>query len=510
MSLSALSVLLGLISLAFTKRNKLSAVLFAVISLICISWVLYFIANYFSKNGLNLAALMHIKAVFNLNTVKLFYFEIILFLFTVTTLTYLIYKLYCLEHKYTNYLSEVFSHFVIMCSLSVAVFGFSTSSIGLNIRSIYYQYSITKQNKIDDYLFTVDFLAPPITYNKPSEKRNFIIIFAESLESSFFDNELFPNLTPRLRETINKHNSLRISNTNEVVMSNWTYGGMSAALCGLSYTPNYSINNPKRLSNPYIVGESCIGDILSQDDYQLSFTAGSDFGIEHKQKLLTNQGVQNFFTREKIKNSLKKDLPESKWGLYDDDLLSFSYERIKGLSRFKKPFGEIILTLDTHVPGLKTPSCNKLKYTDGKNSILNSVHCADRLLSDYIEKIYALPNSKNITVILLSDHLHPGSEPTIDSLERINRKNLFVVLNSPITDESLINIVNASQLDIAPTILHSLGYSIENFNLGRNVFNKPNSLPQQTLVNSLSHTRLNANIVPIRRKINSFWEKAIQ
>jgi len=507
MTLSTLSILLSVICLLFTKKTKLSSLLFIVTSLISIFWALYLTANYFSKDGLNLAALMHVKLIFNITTIKLFYLEILIFIFTVAIIIFIIYKSYSLDHKYTSYLSPYLSCLIIICCLVISTFSFLISPIVLSLRSIHYQYDTAKQNKIDDHLFNIGFLTPPITYIAPITKRNFIIIFAESLESTFFNNSIFPGLTPRLQQTFNKHKPMHITNINGVVMSNWTFGGMSAALCGLSYTPNYSINEQQLLSNPHIIGESCIGDALKKEGYQLSFTAGSDFGMEHKKKLLVNQGIHSIYTKEKIQTILNKDLPESKWGIYDDDLLKSSLTRIEKLNKSNTPFGEIVLTLDTHVPGLKTPACNNLKYANGKNSILNSIHCADNLLSNYIESIFALPNSENITVILLSDHLHPGSEPTIDSLKRKNRKNLFVILNSPISNESEINSVNASQLDIAPTILHSLGYSIGSFNLGRNVFNYSDIISKKTLVETLSYNRLNANIVPIRRKINAFWKR---
>jgi len=506
MNISSLSIALGIICLLLIKKTRLSALLFIIVSLVSTVWILYLTANHFSKDGLSIAVLMHIKSVFNIHTVKLFYLELMLFIFTVSVTIYLLYKCYSAEHKFTSQLSTPISISFTLYCLGMVIFSFSTSPIALDVRSIYQQYSINQKNLIDKSLFNVEFLTPPITYSTPSNKRNFVIIFAESLESAFLDNSLFPNLTPRLQETLKRHNPLYIDNINDLVMSNWTFGGMSAALCGISYSPNYSLGKPHLLTNPKIVGESCIGDALKKDGYSLSFVAGSDFGIDHKKKLLSNQGVQNFQTKEEIQTYFSNDLAESKWGIYDDDLLKFSLSRIKKLSSSNEPFGEIVLTVDTHVPGLKTPSCHDLQYGNGKSSILNSVHCADKLLSDYINNIYTLPNSDNITVILLSDHLHPGSEPTIDSLERINRKNLFVSLNSPATNINNSNHVKASQLDIAPTILHLLGYSIDSFNLGRNVFNSEPSLPKQTLVETLSHKLLNANIVPIRHKINSFWQ----
>ncbi|MEL1224677.1 MAG: phosphoglycerol transferase I, partial [Candidatus Neomarinimicrobiota bacterium] len=68
-------------------------------------------------------------------------------------------------------------------------------------------------------------------------------------------------------------------------------------------------------------------------------------------------------------------------------LLDLIYKRIQKLSEQTNNFGLFSLTLDTHHPnGYISASCKNKKYLDGKNPILNSLHCIDYLIGKFMDE----------------------------------------------------------------------------------------------------------------------------
>ena len=71
-------------------------------------------------------------------------------------------------------------------------------------------------------------------------------------------------------------------------------------------------------------------------------------------------------------------------------------------------------------------SCNNKKYNDGSNAILNSIHCADLMASEFIENFINDKSFDNTILVVLSDHL--ALKNTASSmLDMDDRKNLFYI-----------------------------------------------------------------------------------
>ena len=161
--------------------------------------------------------------------------------------------------------------------------------------------------------------------------------------------------------------------------------------------------------------------------------------------------------------TLKGDDPADGWGLHDDTLLRIAKERIVELSASKQPYVLTLLTLDTHFStGRVAPSLRNLVYRDGSNPMLNAVHAADVLISDFINEIRNIDKSGSTVIVLMSDHLSMLNTAT-EVLERGKRRNMMLILDP---DGSPGIVSEAGTLfDAGPTIMSRLGY-MGGFGLG--------------------------------------------
>ena len=103
------------------------------------------------------------------------------------------------------------------------------------------------------------------------------------------------------------------------------------------------------------------------------------------------------------------------------------------LSQKDKRFWLFMLNLDTHwEKGVKSESCKNLTYThNSNNSILNSYHCTDKLLGDFINKIKNHQNFSDTIIVIASDHYAMNHNNSIDILNKKeeDRRMLFLIID---------------------------------------------------------------------------------
>ena len=293
--------------------------------------------------------------------------------------------------------------------------------------------------------------------------KNLVVIFAESLEQTFFDEETFPGLLPNLKG-LSMHDNFLVDNyTNILQEGGWTMGGLTAMLCGIRLiTPIGGGNFMDRVRGSFLPGARCLGDVLADANYTLHYMGGAHKQFAGKDKLFDSHGFQRVEGVERRKGGE----PTAPWGRFDDALLDDVFERFNQLAKegdsSRKPFGIFMETVDTHGPGgVVSPKCaSTRRYGDGKNGMLNSVHCSDELISDFLEKLEAHPAFKNTVIVIVSDHLAYAN--TADQLlkkSRAKRRNTFLVVRGVKTGDAYNSRVIARQgtsLDVGDTILDYL------------------------------------------------------
>ncbi|MEH0860055.1 sulfatase-like hydrolase/transferase [Halobacteriovorax sp. DPLXC-1] len=347
------------------------------------------------------------------------------------------------------------------------------------ILSIFFTYKITKKKVASHFATVVLLLAiisSPLTHNlytllKPNEfqgikidihkagdeiaeikdKKNLIIIYAEGFEKTYLNDEVFPGMTPNMREL--EKQSLSFTNMYSNYGATWTIAGMVASQCGVPLEAAGEGNAMEGIFNFY--GSAvCLPDILHSNGY---------IGAHLKGASVVFSGTKNYLKTHKYslikgKDDLKKKYPTARtnsWGFYDKNLFDEAKIVADNLAKKDNPFFLSVNTLDTHHPkGHVFPSC-KINHQDGDSRLVKAFKCSDYYIKEFVDKIRASEYSDNTLIVVMSDHLSLRNLLS-DKLQGMDRKNLFLI-NYPNNSKTGEVTKPGTHLDVATTLLAQLG-----------------------------------------------------
>ncbi len=488
-----ISITASLASLWLFKKNrasKITVTLFFILMLASIIlFSLYSVAVYFTGNGIDEATIYHLKYGLEgagfLEYSALMIVIFCLFLFAVFRLSKFI------STKITQTKTSTWYGF----------FSLSLLMISLLLNPVWFDlYQLKKENLIftstvnpevpDD--FYQYYKTPQIKRTEQEKQKNILFIYAESLERTYLDESLFPNLMNGIRSL--KPQSTYFTNIKQVAGAGWTVAGMTTSQCGIPlFTPSHG--NSMSGMDQFLPSAVCLGDLLKEVDYQLHYMGGADLNFAGKGKLLKTHGFDHVFGRDELTEKLKDKNYKSGWGLYDDSLFDMVYEEFITLSKSNKPFGLFTLTLDTHHPnGHPSASCEDQQYQDGSNPILNAVACSDYLISNFINKIIESEYAENTIIVLASDHL-TFRNTAFDLIQKGNRSTLLMFIDPSQNKNTEITTLG-STLDIGTTLLPFIGYEGQ-IGFGRNLLDQYSTEEERSFI----HKNLSRWAFPITR----FW-----
>ena len=252
---------------------------------------------------------------------------------------------------------------------------------------------IFHQEKYDTY-FEENYANPTNFNYSISQPHNLIVIFAESLEKTFLNAELFSeNLLPELSS---QHGSSFLGYTDHDEM-NWTKSALTAALCGI----NSKIYLPPRLLAEDV---PCIPEVLNQIGFQTYYLQGTSLNFAYTKDFLTHHGFQIIEDIEDTRNEALNDI----YSLHfvdevqsDSALLAHFQRKITQLAKQNKPFLAITMTMNMHpYSGHLEKHCPQ-KYHDMRDVIL----CMDHTLSQFTTWFLNQDFASNSTLVILGDHL---------------------------------------------------------------------------------------------------------
>jgi phosphoglycerol transferase MdoB-like AlkP superfamily enzyme len=143
----------------------------------------------------------------------------------------------------------------------------------------------------------------------------------------------------------------------------------------------------------------------------------------------------------------------------------------------KEPFLVGLSTIETHV-GLKPNSVDGLSYKDAKSDTLNMMYNFDDAFGLFWKAFKKSKYYDNTIVILTGDHtLYPNNDfkkVAGDDWTPSVYDELSLIIYDPIHKLPKEYQVNATSVDLAPTVLHLLGIKKENKNsfMGTSLFDK--------------------------------------
>ena len=152
-------------------------------------------------------------------------------------------------------------------------------------------------------------------------------------------------------------------------------------------------------------------------------------------------------------------------------------DEILKLADKNKPFNCTMLTVDTHhVGGYKCMKCP----TGNGSKTANVVACADRQVQEFVDWCKAQDFYENTTIVILGDHPRMDKK-LVQGVDKKDREAIDVFINSASPYQKINQKKTAATMDLFPTILSSMGYSIEGhrLGLGTNLFSSKKTLSEE-------------------------------
>ena len=345
-----------------------------------------------------------------------------------------------------------------------------------------------------------------VNITAPEEKRNLIYLYVESLESTFFSKKLgggfdynyLSGLTPLTKENTNFSNTDNFGGAMQVDKLGYTAAGIVAQTSGIpTKISTYAINS--EFFDSFLPGDYALAEILKEDGYNQMFMMGSYKGFANRDQYLEEHGDYDIYDYE---TAIEKEKIDDDyyvwWGFEDSKLFEYAKEEITKLSKEDKPFNFALLTTDTHaIDGYLEPYC-PIKYDD---QLSNVISCN---ASDVAKLVYWIQDQDfydNTTIVIAGDHLHMNSDyfESIDEDYKRTVYNLFI--NSAVPEQNSKN-RKFTTMDLFPTTLASLGYTIEGdrLALGTNLYSG-----KKTLVEKYGIKKINNEF----EKKSEFYNKKI-
>lgn len=306
-----------------------------------------------------------------------------------------------------------------------------------------------------------------IEFKFPDKKKNLILLYVESLEKDYTRSEIIgKNLLPNLSSLSKTEVSFDgfITDTTQ----NYSIASIVNGFCAIPYKFD-KVTSFTDLRN-FMPSLTCYSDILKQNGYNLYLLKPTTLEFARFGLFFESHGYDyiNGIDEIEAKYGYKlEDYQGTSWGYRDSLSYLVAKQELLEISKNDKPFVYVMQTLDTHGPDIYLDKQCEKKYNNAKDIIL----CADKMAYNFVEWIKKQDFYDNTTVIVIGDHIVSGKNEIYPNL--IDRQIFNLILNS-----SKNKPVNTNRewtaLDIAPTILNSLGVEFNEgkFGLGRSLYSE--------------------------------------
>lgn len=354
----------------------------------------------------------------------------------------------------------------------------------------YKDYLDTQKTTTDIYdKYYIDTNKVDISFN--GKKRNLIYIYAESMESSLFSKEnngyfkksRIPGLEDLAKENINFSQNDGLGGMYDV--DGYT---MSALISSTSSTPIMTDCKNDCYKNKEILSKvRTIGDVLTDEGYNVEYIQGTDATFAGFKKYLTKHSKQYILDyNEAIKKKYVDKDYYVWWGIEDKKLFEISKKEITNLSKNEEPFAVTIVTMDTHFPdGYVDESC-KEEFDD---KMSNSYSCSSSNITNLVNWIKKQDFYDDTMIVITGDHQTMQKQYMSDTSYQRSVYNVFI--NSKKENINSKNRI-VTNFDIYPTVISGLGGEIkgDRIGFGTNLFSNQKTLPEIIGINTFKKEKL--------------------
>ncbi|WP_280547192.1 sulfatase-like hydrolase/transferase [Halomonas sp. 11-S5] len=298
----------------------------------------------------------------------------------------------------------------------------------------------------------------PVILDAPRDPPNLLLLYLESLERTYTDRERFGEAYAHLEALGEK--AVVFEGVRQVDNTGWTMAGMIASQCGTPLMPAGLLHDSQfEPLGKVVPGVDCLGDLLADKGYALSYMGGASTRFAGKGVFYRDHGFDRVLGREELEPRLEKPGYMNSWGLYDDTLYELTVEEIRRLERQDGPWGLVNLSITGHAPhGYPARDCRERQGEFDGVDILYSVECSAWLARRLVERLEDEGLLENTLVVVASDHL----TMRVSAWEQLvtgERDNTFMLLGEQLEPRRLE--VEASTMDLLPTMLEAMGFVID-------------------------------------------------
>lgn len=351
----------------------------------------------------------------------------------------------------------------LVTAVLVPVWG--SAMLGSSISAWQYLRSVTTPYDIADY-----YAVPESTV--ASGPRNLVVIYLESVEDSFANEELFGTnmLQPVTAATADWGS---IDGLRQADGGGWTMAGIVATQCGIplrgaeAVLDHSSRNEIGAETERYMPNATCLGDVLADAGYQNVFLGGADPAFASKGRFLQDHGYQEVRGLDAWREMGETEL-RSDWGLSDRRLFAHAADEVDRLHASRDPFHLAVLTLDTHESPFAHEYCRSAANA-ADEEMTAITRCSMDQVAGFIEHLDTQGYLDDTAVVVMGDHTKMAAEWASfwEELDGLEQRTIFNRVWSP--DRVAPLTAGVDQFAVYPTLLELTGMHLRDHRAGLGV-----------------------------------------
>ena len=310
-----------------------------------------------------------------------------------------------------------------------------------------------KELGFTDSLYEKSPIARTVVAQGKPRKMNVLVVLMESMSANFLEiREKGREITPFLQELIGKSYYFN----NFYSAGNHTNHGVMATLFGVPAL--FDRNVMKNVDIPLCSG---LPNVLQADGYRTMFFMSHESQYDNMNAFLRENGVSEIYSQENYPVGKRVN----SFGVPDDYLLSYAFDKINLESADNKPFQATVLTISNHPPYI-VPERFKAVSSEPQYQI---VAYADDAIRQFMAKAAKQKWYNNTMFVFLGDH---GKNVGANSYELpLSYNHIPLIIYSPAFKDAPRKLEQlGGQIDVFPTLMGLLNRSYVNNTLGVDLF----------------------------------------
>lgn len=308
-----------------------------------------------------------------------------------------------------------------------------------------------------------------VSITAQGKKRNLIYIYLESMETTYASLEdggrqeenYIPELTALARENTSFSNTGLLGGFHTVTGAGYTMAAIFATTTGVPYALPVD-STAIDVTGSFATGITGLGDILRQEGYAQEFLCGSDAAFGGRKLYFRQHGDYDIFDLFTARE--KGYIPQDHyvwWGYEDFTLFDIAKDEAIRLSQGEQPFNLTLLTVDLHhMEGYVCQKCGSAY--DAPTA--NVAACTDAQVAEFVDWCRRQSFFEDTLIVITGDH--PRMDTClVNGVTYYDRTVYNCFINAARETEHTLN-REFTHMDIFPTVLSALGYTIEGSRLG--------------------------------------------